>query len=540
MDLVDRNLLIVAERKFNGDVRVCKVHDLVRELCIEKAEEERFFLRVIDSALSSGFGNTISLSYAGLTLPLRRCFLYLGRIRKNSWIHVHVLIRSWIRQGFIQEDESGSLEEIAEGYLMHLVYKNLIIIDERKYDGDVLRVCKVHDLAWKICFGKTKSTFKNFQKFLKRTADVITTDKQRRVFTNKNIYIVSSAYLPIPSIRSLTCFHDETSLFYDTPEYFRSFALLRVLNLPNCKFIDFPPEIGLLVHLRYLAIEKSLCLSPICNLWSLQTLIIRRSYSFMVLPGNISNLVNLRHLWSNEVLYLPSIRKPMNLQTISNVVMLGDGVGNFQKCFPIVKKLACAFYSDAENDFESLRYLETLKLTGSDSLTRESTDPQFLRGEPNYQKNNIRFPTTLKKLTLVRCHLPWSDMSIIQSLPNLEALRLIDNAFDGTLWETGDEQFQQLKFLTLKELHIRRWEASCINFPCLKRFRVVKCNDLEEIPLEIGDISTLEFLEADGCGASLNTSLGNIRQEQDDTGNYELKIKVDGRQLLSCVPKHED
>ncbi|KAL8487201.1 hypothetical protein ACS0TY_023756 [Phlomoides rotata] len=44
-DLVNRSLIFVSKRKSNGKVKSCSVHDLVRELCIRKAQEEKFLLR---------------------------------------------------------------------------------------------------------------------------------------------------------------------------------------------------------------------------------------------------------------------------------------------------------------------------------------------------------------------------------------------------------------------------------------------------------------------------------------------------------------
>ncbi|CAH1419423.1 unnamed protein product [Lactuca virosa] len=131
-------------------------------------------------------------------------------------------------------------------------------------------------------------------------------------------------------------------------------------------------------------------------------------------------------------------------------------------------------------------------------------------------------------------------MSITQSLPNLEFLVIKDNGFEGTIWETGEEQFQRLKFLRLEELNIKQWEASSINFPCLEELEVVNCIDLEEISLELGDISTLSYIDVLNCGASLLESLRQFRQEQDDMGNYELKIIVNGRKMSSCVPENDD
>ncbi|KAL0364917.1 UNVERIFIED_CONTAM: putative late blight resistance proteinR1B-16 [Sesamum angustifolium] len=41
-DLVKRSLVLVTRRKTNGKIKICGVHDLVRDLCIRKAQEEKF------------------------------------------------------------------------------------------------------------------------------------------------------------------------------------------------------------------------------------------------------------------------------------------------------------------------------------------------------------------------------------------------------------------------------------------------------------------------------------------------------------------
>ncbi|XP_076909935.1 putative late blight resistance protein homolog R1B-12 [Bidens hawaiensis] len=46
MDLIDRNLLIVADKSSNGGVKSCHLHDLLREVCLKKAFDENFFKRV--------------------------------------------------------------------------------------------------------------------------------------------------------------------------------------------------------------------------------------------------------------------------------------------------------------------------------------------------------------------------------------------------------------------------------------------------------------------------------------------------------------
>ncbi|KAK4726783.1 hypothetical protein R3W88_031700 [Solanum pinnatisectum] len=46
MDLISSNLVMVSERKYNGKVKYCQVHDVVLHFCLEKSREEKFMLAV--------------------------------------------------------------------------------------------------------------------------------------------------------------------------------------------------------------------------------------------------------------------------------------------------------------------------------------------------------------------------------------------------------------------------------------------------------------------------------------------------------------
>lgn len=46
VDLVDRNLVIVAKKRANGRIKSCRIHDMLRDLCIREGAEEKF-LQVI-------------------------------------------------------------------------------------------------------------------------------------------------------------------------------------------------------------------------------------------------------------------------------------------------------------------------------------------------------------------------------------------------------------------------------------------------------------------------------------------------------------
>ena len=127
----------------------------------------------------------------------------------------------------------------------------------------------------------------------------------------------------------------------------------------------------------------------------------------------------------------------------------------------------------------------------------------------------------LKKLTLSNFRLPWSHISTIGRLPNLEVLKLLSGAFVGKLWKV-EEEFQNLKFLSLDSLNITQWNASCDDFPKLERLVIQNCKDLEEIPEDFGNIYTLGMIEVHWCGRSAEESAKKIEEEY---GDIEVLIR---------------
>ncbi|KAJ9552091.1 LOW QUALITY PROTEIN: hypothetical protein OSB04_016136 [Centaurea solstitialis] len=467
-----------------------------------------------------GCMETLALSYHHLPHHLRECFLYLGGFPEDFNFNVERLIWLWVAEGFIEEAENRTLEDTAKAYLMDLIDRNLVIVAKRTSMSDV-KACKLHDLVRELCMQKAKEE----EFFLKvdvpplpsQRLEVMAPYTHRRVFTKRDITYFARS--PTRHMRSLLYFKSFSSRFWG-PKNFYSLALLRIYKL------------------RYLAIWTLFDLLPsICKLISLQTLIVKMSFVNRVyLPDNISNLVNLRHLWSNMQFILRTTEKSTNLQSISSV-RLGDGVDiyNIKRCFPDIKKLEYTLAADEKCLFELLPYLENLK------LSLPVNQRTFLRfssnGHPERLLNRIWFPASLKKLTLEGCGLPWSDMLVIQVLPNLEVLKLMDHAFRGRKWDASEQQFRQLKFLRLEKLNIRLWEANSASFPCLRRLALWHCFNFKGVPLEIGDISTLELIETDSSiGSAVTKSVKRILKEQRDEGNTLLKIFVKGMELS----EHED
>ncbi|KAL8536762.1 hypothetical protein ACS0TY_012075 [Phlomoides rotata] len=123
---------------------------------------------------------------------------------------------------------------------------------------------------------------------------------------------------------------------------------------------------------------------------------------------------------------------------------------------------------------------------------------------------NLSFPHSLKKLTVVGAKLHWEDVAKkIGILPLLEVLKVDAVSFEGSKWETIEGQFSSLRFLLIDWCDdLEYWIVESSHFPCLEHL---------EVSLNIGDIPTLRVIELDNCSNSAKEM-----EEQEELGNEDL------------------
>uniref|UniRef100_M1ALF7 Disease resistance protein n=1 Tax=Solanum tuberosum TaxID=4113 RepID=M1ALF7_SOLTU len=170
-----------------------------------------------------------------------------------------------------------------------------------------------------------------------------------------------------------------------------------------------------------------------------------------------------------------------------------------------------------------LTQLEKLKVVVSESyLIFRRVDLSWL-----HIPHCDNFPPNLKKLTLCTTNLQWEDMNILRKLPNLEVLKLKDDAFDGLTWILSDEEedgFLKLKLLLLENMSLMQWEATSYHFPSLEHLVITFCYSLEQIPFDFAEIQTLQLIELQDCLHSVLVSAEQIQAEQQSLGNDDLII----------------
>ncbi|KAL8158357.1 hypothetical protein AgCh_002881 [Apium graveolens] len=497
---------------------------------------------------------TLVLSYHHLPDHLKPCFLYFAAFPEDYEIPAWKLILLWVAEGFITiQNAETNLEEVAASYLNDLISRSLVIISKRRSNGGI-GSCVVHDALRELCI-KIADEEKFLHQMPSYQHEITTTSLPRRFHCQdmKNLIWQLTRYSPPilqPMVETILCFNGSSTSFTnigypDGPLLNVSiFKSLRVMDLSSIGLSAIPSVLNTLLDLRYIALcikagynhtNNSLCLyTSIGNLRHLETLIIdNRNINNIRVAPEIWRLCTLRHLiLKGNItiechLYYTRVFRLLNLQTLMHRTSIMD-CEKILSMAPNLRKLsinAALYYSSWKLDIPYLKLLKDLtNLSLQNALTYEIPEEY---SSPYRELNSAdMFPKTLKKLTLVCTYLKWDEMQKIGMLPNLEVLKLQFKAFCGGHWETSDGGFPRLKHLAFKFIKIVRWSAYSEQFPNLQHLKLEGCHQLEEIPISIGDIYTLETIEMRNCNRAVVQSAHKIRRDQLNKGNDMLKISI--------------
>ncbi|KAK4402237.1 Disease resistance protein RPP13 [Sesamum angolense] len=303
----------------------------------------------------------LSLYYNYLPYHLKPCFLYTSAFPKDYDIHASKLIKLWVAERFLKPISGKSLEEAADMYLMDLIDRNLIVIQQQRPEWYV-KSYGIHDLLRDL--GMKKAYDENF-------------------------LFVQRPYLPGEVHSRRVCVHSIEDI--DT-------KLLRVLDVLEIEFHWFPKEILQLINLRYLALSTSELPSSISGLWNLQILIVQAiefsSEPRAVMP-EISDVMHLRHIkFKGFYVWI--------LQTIPNLEKLGiflyRSSSSDDNNFPRLQHLVIRHCSDLKEIPLRVGDIPTLKVIEVHECSSSVVDSARMIQEEQLELGNdgleVRFGTT--------------------------------------------------------------------------------------------------------------------------------------------------
>ncbi|XP_073002974.1 disease resistance protein RPM1-like [Typha latifolia] len=240
---------------------------------------------------------SLMLSYNHLPYYLKRCFLYCALFPEDYPIKTNMLIKLWIAEGFIEETQGTTLEEIAKNYLEQLISRSMLQVAKRSDTGRP-KACRVHDLMRELAFIIAKD-----ENLCMVEPDGIArlNRKTRRLSLLKSIEGARSS-TNLAGLRTLHVFTSDLS-FSSLKMICSGFRLLRVLNLRGVPITEVPHKIFGLFNLRYLSLRETNVgeiPSSLARLYNLQTLDLWKT-KVKRLPREVIKLQNLRHLFVEDI-----------------------------------------------------------------------------------------------------------------------------------------------------------------------------------------------------------------------------------------------
>ncbi|KAH0735915.1 hypothetical protein KY285_011622 [Solanum tuberosum] len=532
----------------------------------------------------------LALSYHHLPSHLKPCFLYFAIFAEDEEIYVNKLVELWAVEGFLNEEEGKSIEEVATTCINELIDRSLIFIHNFSFRGTI-ESCGMHDVTRELCLREARNM--NFVNVIRGKSD------QNSCAQSMQCSFKSRSRISIHNEEELVwCRNSEahsiiTLCIFKCVTLELSFKLVRVLDLAltRCPIV-FPSGVLSLIHLRYLSlcfnpclqmyrvskgvpssiIDIPLSISSLCFLQTFKLYLPFKSFHPFILPSEILTMPQLRKLcmgWN----YLRSHEPTENRLVLKSLQCLQLNpwycTGSFFRLFPNLKKLKVfGVPQDFRNrkdlyDFRYLYQLEKLEfglyyppaacfLKNTVPSGSTPQEPLMFQTEIFHKETHFggtaptlllpppdAFPQNLKSLTFRGDFLlAWKDLSIVGKLPKLEVLKLSHNAVIGEEWEVVEEGFPHLKFLFLDQIYIRYWRASSDHFPYLERLFLRNCEYLDSIPRDFADITTLALIDIHYSQQSVGNSAKQIQQDIQD--NYGSSIEVRTPSIFDSVTTDED
>ncbi|CAM0911103.1 unnamed protein product [Alopecurus aequalis] len=431
-------------------------------LADQHAEDEwKRVLAAIGSALSKDPGadkmtKILSLSYFDLPHHLRTCLLYLSMFPEDSAIPKQHLIRMWIAEGFIREEQGRSLYLVGESYFNELINRSLIQPAGAGFDK--VESCQVHDII--LDFITCKAAEENFvTSFNDVDHGHNSQHRVRRLFIgNNNNEKVTIATSPIVShVRSLTVHvnYPPVSLLAFPPA-------LRLLDLGKCWWLEahHAASIGKLFLLKYLRLANvTLLPRKIGELQYLETLDITNT-RILKLPSAVTRLQRLTSLYVHAHISFPDgmIGKMQSLEELETFGVHSYEQGQIEDLHS---------YIGSSLSSCNLRHLHILQRSSDVlavkvhfPLSLESWCPAtpfsleelhitycYIDKVPNW----MRLLRNLRELELYVVSVRPEDVKILGSVPTLLSLTL--KTFNGTDGRMLFHGFSRLRYLFLELLY---------------------------------------------------------------------------------------
>ncbi|XP_055818488.1 putative late blight resistance protein homolog R1C-3 [Solanum dulcamara] len=558
-------------------VKICKglplVIVVIAGILGKKEREASFWHEVANDLSSLALGEqsmkVIQSSYDHLENHLKPCLLYMGLFPEDHKIPVSDLLKLWMAEEFVLNAETENMEEASRVCLNDLLNRSLVIVSERKIDGDI-ESCILHDVVREFCLRKlTEEKFMqlampyNPYQHLQYSKDsrlcIYIHDDLVKQLDDSEYQLDKIPMLNSKETNSLEFIaHPKFNTWNNWSNPLHLLVKLRFVRVLHLLDVELPNSwataMKSLTQLRYLALYvEQFEFKWISHLHDLQTLQLRSRKKLHLKAATLWEMTKLRHVnigrfsfvWEDNdqgILEESSPTMLENLKTFHtcciplnnmnpmfpgmflNSIPLTNMNPRFWWRFPNLEKLSLRVKYVPEYPLFPIPEVHTR--LHSLSLVLSLTEFWDSVGWESY----FVFPSNLRRLCLVGCFLTEEMVSNIARLRKLESLRL-EGGFplgeSGHCWDVRNVEFPALKYLSLDIVPMEEWNASEASFPLLEKLVVKYCRYFKEIPPSFVDIPTLQLIELVNCRDSLGVSAMNIKKEiEETTGCNSLQVLI--------------
>ena len=451
------------------------------------------------------------LSFNDLPYRLKHCFLYCSLFPEDHVIRRRKIIMLWMAEGFVEQVKGSTPEEVAESYLVQLIFRSMLQVLERNESGRPKR-CKMHDIMRELALSISEK-----EKFgvVHDGGEEIKECKARRISIQKTDGELKS-FMRMSNLRSFLVFNKSLKTLPSRNK------MLRVLDLEDAPINELPDELFNLFNLRYLSFRGTLIKelpNSIGRLLNLQTLDIKNT-QIKVLPHGIGKLKNLRHLtmfgytgnWNDfkrsSGMQAPSnICKLTNLQCLCTIEVKDNLIRQIRSMTQLtsigISNVKATDEIDLCESIQNLRLIRMLfiMVTNEEETLRMDA---LLSPPPNLRRLHLvgkleKIPqwfSSLQSLTHLELH--WSRLEE-DPLPHIAALPLLGrltltNAYvaNQLCFNTGFPKFIELEirnFPLLNEIIIEKGVM-----PNLRSLWIEKCMELKTVPKGIEHLNLQELI----------------------------------------------
>ncbi|KAG6503812.1 hypothetical protein ZIOFF_036136 [Zingiber officinale] len=552
----------------------------------ETEELERIHCKLKQQPKSSNaddVNQVLSLCYEYLPTNLKNCFLYCSMFQLDAGIKRKKLIRLWVAENFVQDEDKQTKEEVAENILNELIYRSLLRVVEKNNDGSVRR-CGMSNLFRKLSLSAARK--EKFSMVWNESEALKLRDEARRLsvhdFTKNSVLFK----MDFSRTRSLLIYkHNFSACYYLLHTISTKAKYMRVIDLENANIDRVPDGLTELFNLHYLGLRGTRVTElpeTIRKLQNLQTIDAR--YTRIVkLPKGITLLKNLLHLFASgledpsrrEFHSIRHVKVPKGLQNLTRLQQFDleaddESVRQLQNLTNIrvliISKVRSVHCSELRFSISQMPFLYKLSIAACDEneelnlkefgLFMKNVRVFYLQGKlvelelidapqsllkDNYVQLSQTFISLSDNLRVLR--LSWSRLQrdplpALYQLQNLTVLYL-QKAYDAVTLIFRNTWFPNLKELHL--LHLPNLRKITIYQGSLRNLQLLIMEGLLQlttIPTGIEFLKSLQKLHFSECNPSfLNAINRDQRSKVEHIPDICYDDGIHGSRTLDIFPR---